>query len=60
MKYSVVQLSHPGMEYPKLNEKGFLTYSKPGIEWSNDKKSGTGGPSQVKYNNMKANRLLTL
>ena len=41
MKYSVVQLSHPGMEYPKLNEKGTLTYSKPGIDWSNDKKGGT-------------------
>ena len=41
MKYSVVQLSHPGMEYPKLNKRGILIYSKPGIEWSNDKKSGT-------------------
>ena len=41
MKHSVVQLSHPGMEYPKLNDKGILIYSKLGIEWSNDKKSGT-------------------
>ena len=42
MKYSVVQLSHPGVEYPELNnKKGILTYSKPGIEWSHDKKSGT-------------------
>ena len=41
MKYKVVQLSHPGMEYPKLNEKGILTYSKRGIEWGCDKKSGT-------------------
>lgn len=41
MKYSVVQLSHPGIEYPKLNKKGTLTYSRSGIEWSDDKKSGT-------------------
>ena len=41
MKHSVVQLSHSGMEYPKLNKKGILTYSKSGIEWSNDKKNGT-------------------
>jgi len=32
---------HPGAEYPELNPKGILTYSKPGIEWSHDKKSGT-------------------
>tara|TARA_B100000676_G_scaffold307104_1_gene364796 strand:+ start:211 stop:1146 length:936 start_codon:yes stop_codon:yes gene_type:complete len=41
VKYSVVQLMHPGIEYPDLDEKGNLKYSKPGIEWSHDKKSGT-------------------
>ena len=24
MKYSIVQLSHPGMEYPKLNKEDLL------------------------------------
>ena len=42
MKYKVIQLSHPGMEYPKLNEKGILTYSKRGIEWDCDKKVELG------------------
>ena len=57
MKYSIVQLSHPGMEYPKLNKKGILTYSKPGIDWSNDKKSGTRSWNNCKEHKRKFIRM---
>lgn len=40
-KFSVLQLSHPGLEYPGLNKKtGSLIYTKSGIAWNSTRDGG--------------------